>query len=275
MLAEIGRSLDWSPDTNVALLRFYGDAGGTRDKSNVAVGGYLSTFRKWAYWKKHWNEMLIQESVDAFHRSEMEPPFWGEFKRKRWTKKHQQPVLNSLHEIIKKHTLFGVGHSVVNEPLLRLMPQQILTDLGGPYGWCLQLCLVDVGSRARDNDDWVHYIFELGDDGQEEIKKALGFLSEDAKYRELLRIAGYTFSPKKGPGSVMQLQAADFMAYEAYKRVENILLGCPRPPRGSALDLVREGIDGLGLWTEDLVVEWIKRANQHPRIQDYLRMKLG
>jgi hypothetical protein len=209
--------------------------------------------------------MLLQEGVEVFHRTDMEPPFYGEFREKGWTKEYQVPVLNRLHEIIKQNTIFGVGHAVNNEAFLRLMPQSIQRDLGGPYGWCVQLCIVDIGSRARDNDNWVHYVFEMGDDGQGEIEKALASLSKNPQYREMFRIADYSFSPKQGPGSVMQLQAADFIAYEAYKRVENILLGYPRKPRISALDLVRDGIDALGLWSEDLVREWVLRANAESR----------
>jgi hypothetical protein len=66
-LKEIGLTLDWRAGSNVALLRFYGDAGGTFDKTNVAVGGYLSTLDRWGFWKELWETMLIQEGVEVFH----------------------------------------------------------------------------------------------------------------------------------------------------------------------------------------------------------------
>jgi hypothetical protein len=154
------------------------------------------------------------------------------------------------------------------------MPQPIQRDLGGPYGWCVQLCIVDIGSRARQYDHWVHYVFELGDTGQKEIEKALQTLSEDSHYREFFRIASYSFAPKKGPGAVMQLQAADFIAYESYKRVENVILDSPRRPRISAGDLIRDNIDILGLWRDDLLTEWVQRAMQRPTIQRYVEQAL-
>jgi hypothetical protein len=86
---EICDGLGLSEQSKVAVLRVYGDAGGNRNQTNVAVGAYIGTVIEWdAAFRPLWNAELKKEGVECFHRSEMEPPFHGEFKKKAWTKEH-------------------------------------------------------------------------------------------------------------------------------------------------------------------------------------------
>jgi hypothetical protein len=254
----------------VALLRFYGDAGGKRQKTNVAVAGYVATLDQWNKWRSQWKPMLDREGVECFHRNEMEPPFYREFRKKGWDKKHQVEVLNRLHRIIKATTLKGVGYSVRNKAFSQIMPPKVKRDLGGPYGWCVQLCIIDIGTWARDRGDWVHYIFESGDDGEGQISTALRSLQKNEQYRDFFRIADYSFSDKRGPNAVMELQAADFIAYESYKQVDNYLIASGRKMRLSANDLIRKGTDTLACWGDRALMNWLARAVDYPNITDSL-----
>ncbi len=213
---------------NLADLEFYGDAGGNRDRSNVAFGGYLATVDQWKAFRVPWQEALIEEGVECFHRTEMEPPFYGEFRKKGWTCKHQVPVLKNLHRIIKGHTLRGIGHAVRNKAFSELMPSKVSRKYGGSYGWCVLLEVVEVGLWARRRDQWVTYFFEAGDVGQPQANATMKMLYDNPRYRELFRIRGWGFFPKKGNWAMVQFQPADFIAYEAYKDIDNF---CPLSSR--------------------------------------------
>jgi hypothetical protein len=247
----------------MAVLRVYGDAGGNRDKSNIALGAYLGSVQQWdKRYKPLWTESLQKEGVECFHRSEMEPPFHGEFARKGWTTEHQIEVLNRLHSVLKKYTIVGMGQAVSTEAFSRLVPMEIRKDFGAEYGLCVLRTIVWFGTRARKSNDWIYYSFEAGDLGQRQINRLIESLYRSPIYREIFRIAGWTFADKRGPCGIIQLQSADFIAFEAYKSIENYLAGLPRPPRKSYFDLVRERHDVVMLWTEEAIRKWVDRLNE-------------
>jgi len=244
----------------VTDLAFYGDAGGNEDASNVALGGYIATVDQWRAFKQPWANELALADVECFHRSEMEPPFHGEFKAKGWTVKDQILVLQRLHSIIKRGTLRGIGYAIRNKAFAQLIPPKIKRTYGGTYGWCVLLEVVEVGLWARRRNKWVHYFFEAGDKGQPQANAAINKLYDDPRYREPFRIRGWSFVPKRGPDAVVQLQPADFIAYEAYKDIDNFLAGSPRPARKSRMDLVRPNKDELRFWGDQALASWLARV---------------
>ncbi len=251
-------------DSLVALMdyEFYGDAGGNRDLSNVAVGGYISTVARWKAFQRPWQDALRDENVECFHRSQMEPPFHGEFRD--WTVKHQIPVLKRLHKLIRLHTIRGVGYAVRNKSFTQLVPSKIQKQYGGPYGWAVLLEVVEVGLWARRRGGWVTYFFEAGDDGEKQASGTMKELYDSSRYRELFRINGWGFYPKKdnpvtGQRGIVQLQPADFIAYEAYKDIDNYIAGSPRAARKSRKDLIRPQEDELRFWQDKPFAMWLAR----------------
>lgn len=88
-------------------------------------------------------------------------------------------------------------------------------------------------------------------------------LYDDPKYRELFRIASWTFAPKKGPRGVVQLQAGDFLGYESYKACKNYVTGSPRKQRESFNDLLRPPPQDLVmLWGDEGITNYLKRLKE-------------
>ncbi len=192
----------------------------------------------------------------------MELPLQGDFAGKDWTREYQVGLLNELHAIIKKHTIIGMGQAVASEPFERLVPDRIKRDYGGIYGLTVLRTVVWFGTRARKMDDWIHYFFEAGDAGWKQVNVVMGDLFNHPQYRDWFRIASWTFAAKKGPQRVIQLQPADFIAFEAYKAIENFSLGFPRPARKSYFDLIRNRHDVVMLWTEEAIQNWLIRLEE-------------
>jgi hypothetical protein len=261
---EIVSGLGLSESSKVAILRVYGDAGGNRDKSSLALGAYVGTVQEWdSGFYPRWSDELKAEGIECFHRNKMEPPFYGEFAEKGWNKEHQIAVLGRLHKIIRENTSGGCGQAVVNDPFNRLMPKVIQEKYGGAYGWCVLRTIVWFGLFARQYDDWIHYFFEAGDLGQGRINQAIKELYNSPKYREMFRIASWTFASKKGPQGVIQLQAGDFMGFEAYKAADNYVAGSPRKQRASFDDLLRPfPQDLVMLWADDAISHWLANLDQ-------------
>jgi endonuclease YncB( thermonuclease family) len=63
----------------------------------------------------------------------------------------------------------------------------------------------------------VRYVFEAGAIGRRQVEKMLAVLYKDPRYRELCRIGAWSFAPKT---DFLELQPADFYAYEIYKHMD-------------------------------------------------------
>ena len=91
----------------------------------------------------------------------------------------------------------------------------------GVYG-CLNL----VASAFRDarKVGMIRYVFEEGVEGRDEAERMLRRLKSDSWMRDKFLIGGYSFESKYKPEFV-PLQAADFLAYESYRQIDNQILG--------------------------------------------------
>jgi hypothetical protein len=144
------------------------------------------------------------------------------------------------------------------------MPSKIARQYGGPYGWCVLLEIVEVGLWARKRGHWVTYFLEAGDKGRHQAETTIGGLYDNPRYRELFRIGGWGFYPKRddpntGQKGLIQLQPADFIAYEAYKDIANYIAGSPRPARKSRVNLIRPKQDELRFWWDKPLAHWLVR----------------
>jgi hypothetical protein len=134
----------------VALVTFYADDSGTRDKSNVAVGGYVADKLRWDKFGKRWQRILDREKICVLHRTDMEWPFHKEFKG--WSKPRQKKVLREAHNIIKQNTLLGLGNSISTASYGQLVPPPLKKAFGGPYGWAAHACHCrncEMGTRTQ------------------------------------------------------------------------------------------------------------------------------
>jgi len=239
---------------------YFDESGVHQGSSAAVVAGYLSTDDRWIEFKREWENLLTGEGVSALHRVHLEN-FRGDFRRERgWDENRRSRLLRSAHSIIKRYTLFGVGAAVVRADFEREMPSAVRTAFGGPYGWLVHDCLVGIGHWAEGNrcTEPVRYVFEAGARGRRRVEKMFEVLYKEDKFRDLCRIGTWKFATK--PGAV-QLQAADFLAYEVYKHMDNrIVGGAKRPIRRSAFDLFRLPIDKAHYWDAGRLRKWLKNA---------------
>lgn len=266
-------SLNLCADSLVALLTFYGDESGTESKTNVVVAGYVADMLAWKRFAIDWQSILDAEQVELLHRKNMEWPFHGEFKG--WTLPRQKRVLRKAHYFIKKHTLKGVAESIKVRAFREIMPRRVKNTFGGCYGWGVRCCVIGLGKWAREHNHWIHYVFASGAPGSIKVHEALDQLHDSAEDRERYRIASWTFADMKGPHALIQLQAADFIAFEAYKQIDNRVVGGEkRPYRKSAHNLIRPKQDHMRFWSDRDIIGNLVKYCDNPEfvrsiIEDY------
>lgn len=93
--------------------------------------------------------------------------------------------------------------------------------------------MVSVWAEKFNRQDRLLYVFEDGAQGKGEARRLLEESKSVPRLRGRHLIHSFTFEDKHDPRFV-PLQAADFLAYESYRQLDNrILEGIKRPERGA------------------------------------------
>jgi hypothetical protein len=234
-------------------LAAYFDESGTAAKPALVVAGYVAPVQAWKKFSRAWRKLLHQEQLAGFHRTDMEWPFYGEFKKWRLDpvpKQTQVRVLQECHAVIRSFHVFATAYSVRLHDYNRIVARHPLREwLGTPYFVCAGSCVASVleWANADGQTQPIRFYFERGATG---APAALASIRRSFRDEPLL---GPMILTERR--SVLPLQAADFLAYEFCKHIENrhATATPTRPIRRSVVDLVDDSrsvlrdIDGAGI----------------------------
>ncbi len=141
-----------------------------------------------------------------------------------------------------------------------VMPPVAKRAFGTAYGWLVHECIVGVGHWAtkQGHKEPIEYVFESGARGRQAVDRIFKSLYDDSKFREMCRIGSWRFVSKH---DAVELQSADFFAYEVRKHVVNRIVDASprRPIRKSALDLFRPS-DQAHYWDKARFRRWVEKS---------------
>jgi hypothetical protein len=208
------RSLFSSKGDLFAMITAYFDDSATEDVA--AVAGYIGSVTQWERFNAEWQKMLDEYHIKVMRRSDLEC-FQGEFVG--WTPPKRTEFIKKAQKIIKNRTYVPVGSAIIKADFDEVIPASIRKFVGGYYGMCATLSLVlanrwSENARHREPIDW---IFEAGTVGSGQFNQVLNALYSNSYARDHFRINGWAFRGK----DILPLQAADLMAYETSKNVQN------------------------------------------------------
>lgn len=224
---------------------FYGDESYGKEDA-YAVAGYIASVPQWKKFIEAWKPFAQEEGFTVLHKRLLEHNVKGsEFEWATLTKDQKYERKTRINqracEIILGHCMAGVGQAVQKSEW-----QRSITNHGakwpallgrsfyaaGVFG-CLTLA-VDMMERKR-RTGMIRYVFEDGADGRNEAEEMLKALKADPVTRNRFRIAGYSFESKTDP-QFIPLQAADFLAYESYRQLDNQAFGPKLDSRGNIIN---------------------------------------
>lgn len=220
------------------MFAVYLDESGThKGTDTLSVGGYVATVEQWGHLAREWRDLLRAEGVTMFHMADLESML-GEFRG--WNKSRQIGVISRIHGIIHRRVRIGVSSAVIKSHYDK--KSSSIKDSYGEhyYTFCALDCMRHVANWAdeRSYNEPIHYVFEQGAVGEKELRKKLEMFNADEESRAIYRLGGWDFADKR---EVVQLQAADVIAYETWKQMENrIIAGERRPMRKSLFNLLRQ-----------------------------------
>ena len=250
----------------VAMFRAYLDES-TGPEDAYSVAGYVATVDQWRQFEYKWIPFLEREGIKVFHRADLES-FHGEFVRDKadghggWNEARRARVVAEAQQIIKDPIGSGAFGTGVSSGMRRSFWDSVSIELRRAiqaeycYTICANDCMRQVARWADEHghNEAIKYVFEAGADGEKELKRLLENIRERPELRAWYRLGDDSSFVRKAdeadngifiPG-VVQLQAADTLAYETYKHWVNQLLpsaGERRKIRKSFEDLLTVPLD--------------------------------
>jgi Protein of unknown function (DUF3800) len=267
---HLTQSLFLNKKSVMSLLTVYCDESGTDAKNRVAcVAGYIGQISEWRRFEQDWMLILKKSPyrVKMMHRSNLET-WHGEFTEERgWDEERRKEFLRELHPIIRSRTRVAVGIAVIKEDWEAVMPEWFKEFFGGVYGWCAHECVVAARvwceRSIRRYNHPINWVFEkaTGIDGQRQVAQMFAELERDPIMSKEFRIGSLIFASKE----VVPLQAADVLAYEVFKQVENQIVdrGEKRDVRLSVKDLTRaQDLPYMKYWDKARLREWLANSKE-------------
>jgi hypothetical protein len=216
----------------MAMFTFYGDESHGKIDA-YAVAGYIATVEQWAHLAREWRELGEREGFTILHKRLLEHNIKGsEFEWPDLTPQEKQDkkkrINNAVCKIILRRVTAGFAASVTKSVWDEAVIKSRWADNLGKsfYAAGVYVCLTLMSGWIKNRPhtvapvEGIRYIFENGADGRKEARKFLQSIKDDPLSRDMYKMQGFDFEDKEKPDYV-PLQAADFLAYEAYRQLDN------------------------------------------------------
>jgi hypothetical protein len=230
---------DWPGKARYALMAMfsvYFDASKDRHERILSIGGFIATVEQWEEFQREWCALLKTGPVSMMHATDLEN-LYGEFKGWSFEKKLQFQKI--AYGIIRRRVEVGIAASVTLDAYEKEMTGDYRVTHGGPYAFCFRIALTRIREWAIrfNRTEPMNYIVESGDLGIQEAHDVFTHTLHGApKVAAKFLFGTWAEADKR---KVVQLQAADVIAYEQTKHMVNrVKDGEIRAPRKSLLALL-------------------------------------
>jgi hypothetical protein len=208
------------------MFTAYFDDSGTHDGSlNVTVGGFVADVDQWVHFTREWGEFLVEFGLDehpgyfrmADYESRKGLPY------EHWDNAKHLECIRRATGIIRRRVTAAIAASFPAHSLAqmrRVLPRAFPKEYA--YVTCAQVCWKNLGQWADEHhptERRIGSVFERGTAGEGAVAQAHAQAAA-SNLAEEWRMGGIRFDFKK---KMLPLQAADFFAYETYKRVNEYI----------------------------------------------------
>jgi Protein of unknown function (DUF3800) len=200
-----------------------------------AVAGYVATVEQWKEFEREWNQLCEEVNVRYIHKEELEH-LWGEFRYAQdWPKEEQKQLQIKVNSracgILLRRVNAGFGAAVCKSDWIAADKGRWASTLGESFyaaGVFACFRLIATWMEAFNRNEPMRYILEAGAEGRREVEAMLKLAENSPEAMAMSRMGGWSFEYKKDRviknvtyHRVVPLQAADFLAYEIYRHMDN------------------------------------------------------
>lgn len=252
----------YQPEQEFLLLTCYLDeAGGEADTSTV-VAGFVSTVALWEQFEIDWKLMLSSYKVPYFHMKEFSQST-GPFKKWKGAESIRRRFLADAVSIIRQRVQGGVfcyAHHQIFDLVNR--GYRLKETLFSPYAIAGRACASLVSQLNEKHE----VVFEDGGPDKLGLSSAMSvsFRLPDPIFRPSRDVRDKQGKVRSG---VIQIQAADFLAYELRKHRNEFASRSGRPVRQSFYELLKVRLWAYGTFNE-------KNANSLCKLENPLEKRI-
>jgi hypothetical protein len=215
-------------DSEYKLLGYFDESYDQRQERTLVIAGYVGPEHCWRVLERKWSETLTRFGIDEFHAVDCEH---GSAAFKGMSRSHRQDIQKALIELLSGQIdgIFGVFGGIMLEPYGRLRPQfkqkrkippglPISGSFDHPYYLAFQLAVeraaILPAVAALPASEKINFIFDQQRDLGGKVPLLFESMRGDAGLLYTSRLGDVELRSRVGvPG----LQAADLLAYEAYR----------------------------------------------------------
>jgi hypothetical protein len=223
-ISEIARAVGLKRNKSlVAVLTFKFDE--SYNNRTLCVGGWLAAPDEWTrletQWQKridHQNRVMPQNKhITRFHAANLNC-FDHEFKN--WTRDDSNLFTGKLLDILQRRDMIAISCGIRIDDFFEVFDENDPKDKAQLYSLCMKQVMVELGHALDELPGY--QIFMIHDHGNWDVEALQSYNSmlSEPRWQSADRFAGIT------PGSwekVVGLQAADLIAYETFKHLDNRL----------------------------------------------------
>ncbi len=238
----------------MAMLVAYLDESSDEKKARAfAIGGFVAHDSEWERLELLWIDAT--HGLKAFHASDCETGH-GEFsEEKGWDHAKRAGLFKKLVSLINQHNLYGFASALLVEDFRAVYPEAHTSHL---YHLCFQHCILGIAKWAAAADEPVAFFFDQNREVSRQAQDVYNGYLNDLDFKERKYLESLTFASKE---KFICLQAADLLAREAFKHVDNRYHYSHRKTRKPIERIGSTGRLSLEFWTKDSLQE-LKRLQE-------------
>jgi hypothetical protein len=137
-----------------SVTAFFDESGHSASTRVVAIGGAMSTPKRWGNLREKWTAILSKFKVKIFHMTDFENR-QGEFEG--WDEDRKRALLGELFEAIKENPLMLIGAAVVVAHFNEIDVSRLTPPFTDAWYLCYQSCFTEALSSL--------YVFKPAEEG--------------------------------------------------------------------------------------------------------------
>jgi uncharacterized protein DUF3800 len=220
------------------------DPSGKQPGSEIAViAGYVATKDQWLKFELRWKNVLKKFGVQVFHAKECahrKNEFCG------WADEKRNDFHVQLTRVINENILVGIGGVVLLSDYNSVLPEWAKREVKHPYYFCFAVMMRTL-RQFRERflpTEPIDFVFDRKKSFEGVLSDMFNHLRDNSPNHRG-RLGSVSFRAKD---EVIQLQAADYLAYEVRRYAADKFIGSTRPTRKTMESLMEQRHLAVGFY---------------------------